>query len=500
MPPPKAPAGWEIEVPKKAKAPVPPEGWEIETPEGPAGVHGSPLEAALAAQAGDVVTVQTPTGPTQLTRDGHPFYSPDEAAKVGEAGTARLKERALAGGVSLMSGGLLGAQQAGLGAAMKWPHPSSGKREGESPLDVYRRIRDQTTRDFEDATRHASPVVPVLGHKVPVLPIIGAALPSLLVPNPVTVMGRMGLSGAIGAEQAASSSQADLTRGEVAPLLKDTARGAGTGLLAAGAAEGLSVPMRAITRGAASRIGDAVARQAGKDSVDVAKEVATLRGKLGAESQNASRMFENTQRAAGGGVAPSGQSMIDPALQGRAMLALSAPATVRLQEKVLSRGIGEIPAQTGVVERLEQELSAKSSGAANEAAERTRDFFAKPTIKTDVLPRVGRHLQNAAISTAAAIPAAVVGGLGYGKVGAGAMLAMGASQGLAKGALSAARTTAANPRLQVGALNSVANFSTAAQNTIQSGARAVTPTQETARPQIIKDRDEQAIQAFLSGG
>ncbi|HAM55951.1 MAG TPA: hypothetical protein DCQ64_11285, partial [Candidatus Rokubacteria bacterium] len=78
---PKVPAGWELEEPAKV-----PDGWVLEQPESATGVPGSPLEKVLAEQKGDVVTVQTPTGPTQFTRDGSPFYSPDEAAQMGQAG------------------------------------------------------------------------------------------------------------------------------------------------------------------------------------------------------------------------------------------------------------------------------------------------------------------------------------------------------------------------------------------------------------------------------
>lgn len=461
---------------------------------------GSPLEQALATQKGDVVTVETPTGPAQFTRAGDPFYSPAEAEKIGAGGGARFKERALETALSFLSGG--GPMVDELAGASKALAPNV---RGSQLLDTYRRGRDEARGDVARATRNASPNVSIAGHQVPVLPLAGAVSTSLLAPNPATVLGRIGLSGVMGAEQAAGDSEADLTQGDVGGFLKDTGRGAGTGLAAGGVAEGLAVPARAIARGAASRIGDAVATRAATDTADVAADIASMRGQLGGESQKMSRMFENTQRASSGGVPPAGVSPIDPALQQRAMLALSEPGTARLQEKVIERTLGEMPGQVGTVTRLEQELAQRSAGAGAEAAQRTSNFFAQPTIRTDVLPRVGRQLQNAAIGTAAALPAAVGFGASGGKAGAIGALLAGAGTGLAKGALNSARTTMANPRLQVGALETVVRGAQTGQRVLQGQARAA-----SASAPLLQNNDEQAsakqaddeaaIQAFLTGG
>lgn len=466
----------------------------------PVAEEGTPLAKALAEQTGDVVTVETPTGPAQFTRSGAPFYSPEEAAKIGAGGGARFKERALETALSFLSGG--GPMVDELAGASKALSPNV---RGSQLLDTYRRGRDEARGDVARATRNASPNVSIAGHQVPVLPLAGAVSTSLLAPNPASVLGRIGLSGAIGAEQAIGDSEADLTQGDVGGFLKDTARGAGTGLAAGGVAEGLAVPIKAIARGAASRIGDVVAARAATDTADVAADIASVRGQLGGESQKMSRMFENTQRATSGGVPPAGASPINPALQQRAMLALSDPGTARLQEKVIERTLGEMPGQVGTVTRLEQELAQRTAGAGAEAAQRTSNFFAQPTITTDVLPRVGRQLQNAAIGTMAAVPAAVGFGATGSKMGAMGALAAGASAGLSRGALSAARTTLSNPRLQAGALETVVRGAQGSQRLLQGEARAVGASapllqnnDEQASPKQVED--EAAIQAFLTGG
>ena len=92
------------------------------------------------------------------------------------------------------------------------------------------------------------------------------------------------------------------------------------------------------------------------------------------------------------------------------------------------------------------------------------------------------------------IPAALGLGSEYGGKGALAALISGAGTGLARGALSSARTTMGNPRLQVGALESLVRASQAGNAALQTGAKMTAATQ----PKLHED--EEAIQAFLSGG
>lgn len=504
MAPPKVPAGWELEGQSLASAktpPKPPEGWELEPPAGPAqgavGVAGSPLERALTEQSGDVVTVETPTGPAKFTRSGDRFYDAEESQQMLDAGGARLKERALATAANMLgNGGLGGPQQAGLLAVTRPWIKSTAARPDEGVIEHYRRIRDATKRDLGEASRTSNVKPEIMGHKVDVLPLLASAAPSIFAPNPAGFLGRIALSGAVGAEQAANASEADLTRGEVLPLLKDTGRGLGYGLATGGVAEGVTAPIKFIARGAASRIGDSVATQAAKDAKAVADEIASTRGQLGAESQKASRMFENTQRAAGGGVAVAGDSPINPVLQGKALLALSDPSTVRLQEKVLNRTLGEMPSQTAVVERLEQELAQKTANASAEAAKRTQDYFAKPVFGSEVAPRLGRIAKGLAVGSTGG---AVLGGAeglytgDFSKLPDRVM--MGAIGGVAGGSglKTMVKNFAANPRAQVGALEALIQASQAGQQAMRTGARSAAPA--AAAPRL--EAEEEAIQAFL---
>lgn len=470
----------------------------------PIAESGSPLEKALAEQSGDVVTVQTPTGPAQFTRSGARFYGPEEAAQLQEVGGAKLKERALATVANTLGrGGLFGPQQAGLAAVTRpWLDGPNGTRPDEGVLEHYRRVRDATSRDLSNASRTADIRPQIMGRKVDILPALASAAPSLMAGGPAGIGGRLLLSTVLGAENAASSSDADLTRGEVLPFLGDTAKGGGFGLVTGGVAEGVTAPMRLIARGAASRIGDSVATQAAKDTEAVAEELAKLKGQLGGESQKMSRMFENTQRAAGGGVAPAGQSPIDPSLQGKALLALSDPSTVRLQEKVLNRTLGEMPGQTAVVERLESELAQKTANASAEAAKRTQDYFAKPVFQTEIAPRLGRLAYNAGTGAATGSAAGAAMGLGSMFTGVGdpltaaaVGLGTGITQGLGKSAITMSRNAMAQPRLQVGALESLIRAAQAGQNVMRAEARSASSVES----RLTAD-EQRAVHAFLSGG
>ncbi len=215
-----------------------------------------------------------------------------------------------------------------------------------------------------------------------------------------------------------------------------------------------------------------------------------------------SRLYENTQRAAGGGVAPMGQSPISPTMQGRALLALSDPTTVRLQEKVLDRTLGEMPGQAATVTRLEQELAQRSAAAGQEAARRTSSYFAEPVFGSEIAPRLGRLAYNAGTGamTGGAAGAALgmgsmLSGVGDPLTAAGVGLATGITQGLGKSAITMSRNALAQPRVQVGALQSLIGASQASQRAMQSGARSVAASE----PRALKEAEEDAVQAFLSG-
>lgn len=422
----------------------------------------------------------------------------EEAAAPIRIGEPSTKEKVLSGALSFLGSGgkaideLRGAHEASKPWSLSdWLSDRIGgampQVSAPSPLDIYRRVRDQTRRDVSQAQREH-----------PVASVIGAVAPQL-VGGGGTLLARLLASGATGAIDAAAGSNSDLTKGEGAQFAKDTGVGGALGLAAGAGGEVLGAGARGIARGAASRLGGVVSSQAAKDAAAVADEVASLRGQLGAESQKASRLFENTQRATGGSL-PPGASAIDPALQQKAMLALSDPATARLQEKVLERSLQEIPGQTAKVTALEQALAQKSAGAGAEAAKRTSDYFAQPVFRTEIAPRLGRVATNIGLGSLAGGAAGI--GEGLYKGGDFSKLpertVTGAIGGLAGGSgfKTMVRNAAASPRVQAAALNGLRASGNAVGTAMSATARGVEPV---ARSRGLTDSEEASISAFLAG-
>lgn len=480
------PRGLSDEEVKALEAPVKgmtDEEVEAQSVDNNTGVPGSPLEKALKAQTGDVVTVETPTGPAKFTRSGARFYDGEDAQQMFDAGGARLKERALETGLSLLSGGgPLLDEGAGYMAGVD--------RDDPSGLKAYQRSRDSARRDVARATRHASPAVEMFGQKVPVLPLIGAAIPSLMAPNPAGVMGRIAATGAVGAEQAAGESEADLTKGEVTPFLRDTGAGLGTGLVAGGVSEAVTAPMRLITRGAASRIGDAAAGQAARDVAQVEREVGHLQGVARAETQKGSRYTENVLRKANGlQVDPS--TVTDPT-QRRAISMLDEQAFKDLADSVANNTMDDVPRQVSRIADAKRAASSAAATAAQDASDRTRDYFRQSTWGTQIQPRLTTLAENAALG---GVAGGVTGGASGLFRGGLDQFADGVISGIGGSALSGgsglktlAKNAMQSPLVQTSALQKLIQASQLAQKATQKGARSAT---------AVGESEENAIQAFL---
>lgn len=453
---------------------------------------GSPLDQAMASQTGDVVTVETPTGPAKFTRGGERFYDPEEAEQIGAGGGARFKERALEEALTFFgNGGPTGALKGMQAVAL----PGGSARAGESLLDTYRRIRAAGNKDVDLATAK-SPEFEVKGVKLKPVALAGAALPSILAPNPVSAFGRIGLGVAIGAEQAAFQSDADLTHGELGKFFSDVGDGAEFGLLAGGAAEGLAAPGRALIGNLAGRIGNNVSRQAAADVERVAKEVAHLKGVARAETQKGSRYTENILRHGNGlTIDPSG--VTDPN-QLASIAATQQPWFKELADEVAANTRTAAPGQKAVIDAAKAEASGAAASAAQDASDRTRDYFKQSTFGSQIQPRLVTLAENALLGGAAGAATGGASGLFRGGLD---QLADGVIAGIGGSALSGgsglktlAKNAMASPLVRTSALESAIRATQGAQSAARGGAKAMTAT----RPQI-KD-DEAAIDAFLTGG
>lgn len=483
---PKVPDGWEIEGQPLASAktaPKVPDGWELDAPvpqarTSPAADPGSPLERALAAQSGDVVTVETPTGPAKFTRSGERFYDAEESAQFQESADARLKERALEGVLSFLSGGgPLLDELAGAGRAL------SVDALGKSKLDEYRKGRDQARRAVDASTRHASPDVEVAGVKIPVLPMLGSAVPSLMAPNPAGPGARILSAVAQGAANAGASSTADLTRGETSDFARDVGTGAGTSLLASGVAEGVAAPFRAIGRGAATQA------QAADDAAQAAiqaardKAVKSATSSLGGVSmgqmasvKNAIQVLEHPQLYPPAALAEAKRLLTSPEGQ-----SLMAQAAANNAEKFFEG----VPREAAARLALSEAQSAAQPGAVSAVAAAQREPLA---LLGDLAKKGWRSVgQRAAMGAAGSALGAGVSAARGGDARDGAMI--GALGGVATpGTLQFLRNQAASPVVQGGANRLTAALMKATERGVTSAGPLVAPVAD------------QRVRARLSAG
>jgi len=308
--------------------------------------------------------VPTPQGPVHLDEYGEPLeaiHTPGGSQDVEAASKEGVLNRILA----TAQGGAQGLvpQMAGLKALAQG---------GD-----YKKARDEARKVVDVATEEAG-----LGYQV-----AGSVLSSGLA-APESMAARLGLSAGLGAVGAGAESGGDL--GEMA-------KGAGIGLVAGGVGEALGAGVRKLGAKLWSTADEALARQAAKDVATVEKEIASLSGQLGGETQKGSRMLENIQRGAAGVTETGGAGAVGDELQGKLIAALREPKAQALAEKVATGALEKFPGQKATIERLEAELAAKAAGAAEEAAKRTSDYFAtsiwqgeiKDRIKNVLAPRFG---------------------------------------------------------------------------------------------------------------
>lgn len=499
MAPPKVPDGWEVETPQAI-----PEGWEVEKPaDAPTSPvePGTPLDKALKAQTGDVVTVDTPTGPAKFTRSGSRFMTGDELSTAMKSGPGP-GERVLEGALSFLSGGgPLLDEMAGYSKAID-PRVGmkhlAGKVTGDaapSPLEVYRRARDSARRDVSMATRNASPVADVMGLKVPVLPALGAIAPTLATGNPATVLGRIGLSGVLGAEQAVGGSQADLTRGEVADFGKDVLVGGGAGLAAGGAAEGLSAPFRMLSGKLGTLAGeakDAVAAATQKTKDEAVKSAVGGLGRVVATQGNSMETVLEALR--------NPQWFDDATVQAAYRLAESPEGKVLLS-RAAQNNMAKLTQSLNAEDAARQALdAAKSAAAPSAVASEVAAKTAPSAILSDVGGKAWKSIGQRALLGAAG------SGLGAGaawltgadpKVGAG----IGASAGfMPQGALQFMRNQAASPTVRYGATSLIGRLLESEAGGVAKGAAMVSPLGQQGARETADEREEASISAFLNGG
>lgn len=460
------------------------------------GVPDSPLRKALASQPGDVVSVDTPTGPVKMTRGGDRVLSSGESANQVNAGSARFKEDALKYGLAALSSGAQGAIPALSGALTATSPPSliaagatalGGRDPRQVIADAYRRARDSAAHTTEDAEQSGGLSAALLGQ-----------VPSVAL-GPASAAGRVGVNALVGLANGGFRSKGDITKGDVGGVTKDA-------LIAAGVSGGLSFGGEGLGNltgaigGKMGRIADS-AEQATVDAERAALEKAanSARGALGGETSSGARTLEQAQAAIAD---PS----VDPAVKAKAAAWLATPEAQALRNSVLDNSIDRGAGQTGRIADARQAFTDASANIPGRAAQQAADKLDPSAVLSNLGGRANRSIIQPALAAAggaslgAAVGSAADFALGDehhqgGLLGAGA----GAAGALRPGALQMMRNVAKYPPAQALAARTLQKAA-GVEGAGVRGASGVMAHAAVVKSELKKPKDQQeedAISAFL---
>lgn len=449
------PEGFEIDT-------APPEGFELDTPAAPewAGemppwlksavksgrakrVSSAPMEGPEGFATQDIFEVQTPQGPGRVNTRGDYLPSDDEMAVWRKASEARtklggLKETGRLGlqdAVAALDAGSFSASPnlAGLHALTMWPvDPKTGAKSPHSnPMEAYRAARDAMDATRDEAKRKAG-----------VLPQVVGMLPGSLVGAPATALGRIGYGGALAGIQAAGESEADVTKGEVGPFLKDVGAGAGIGAATAGLAEGVTAPLRLLGGKATQAAGKAEAKQLAEEIATRTANAASKRGSAGAETRKVLLTIQEATEALSDPRASS-------AVKAAAQELLDSPAAQKAVEAARLNKFQAFMSDAGNAQALRDLASQEATNIGGRAAEATAEKIAPGAVASEMggkfMKSVGQRLALSGVGGAAG--AGIAAATGHDK-GAGAGIGAGAGFAAPAGLVQFIRNSAGNPRLQ----------------------------------------------------
>lgn len=212
-----------------------------------------------------------------------------------------------------LEAGLRGLKQ---GATFGFGDELTGLAESALTRKTYKQARDEA-RANDQAAEEAHPVVYGAGE-------LGGGLATALVPGGAAARGALaGVKGAAlaGAAYGAGSSEADLTEGDVGGLARDTAVGAGAGVVAHGAVKVAGKAVKAVAPKARAAL-EKYARSETEDLLGGAAKSAAGRAALGA----------------GAGLYSGDEDQVGSALKGAA-LAVAVPAAHRAASKAVKAAI-----------------------------------------------------------------------------------------------------------------------------------------------------------------
>lgn len=359
----------------------------------------SPLAKAAAEQTGDVLEIQTPTGPWRGTREGVPVLSAEEATAHMDP---LLKERRLQGIASLAQGASLGlaGPVAGANAVKDRLREYIGKKltgEQAAPLgDTYQKAADSTRASLNEATREGSPTVriPFTQAELPVLPMVGGMATMSPIGAASGAASRMLGMGYTGGLQSAGESDFDPA---------DTATGALASMAVAApfeAAGGLAgyLAKRAGLKSRAAHVAD-IGQDLSKAEKAKASALGSV-GSIGAQQQNALTWYDDVL---------SGRIKVSPEVLERAQSV--DPAMLQsLRDRAAMNAIERLgrlaPAEDAARAELAQAVEfAKPEAAAARSGERIASAYTDQAQKvvSSVAPRVATGLAADVLGTGSAV-------------------------------------------------------------------------------------------------
>jgi hypothetical protein len=297
----------------------------------------TPFEKALAEQPGErFVTVQTPDGPVQLTREGVMVPSPSDVERAKQLEKAKADEASAGTALALASGSPLFGPVMGLRGLLTGEGYTKARRYAQSEADKAAAAGPKLPES-----------IPLVGG-APVLPMVGGAastFPAGAVRGPLALAGvagkplaaaasRVALSGGIGALQGYLGGPSSLMQGDVAGTAKETAMGLGGGLAGGAVGEGLGFGL--------SKAAGALPRLAERFAVEQAIKAGTGGGRMRNILRKEGYLTPEQQRE-------FGQELIDLGLlKGPAGLPRSATGT---HEALLAQ-LGASGEQLGSIRKL----------------------------------------------------------------------------------------------------------------------------------------------------
>lgn len=245
---------------------------------------------------------------------------------------------------------------------------------------------DDIVKNYDKGFESTKRAIETAEKNEPVSSLAGAVAPAL-VGNPGSALGRVGLGAAQSGTNAFLDSEAKLSKGELGKLATDTAIGAGIGAGFAGAGEAVGAGLGRLSSKIFGKTDDIFKAQTQVEQRGIEESISSASGKLGAETQKASRAIENIQRGAQGISEESGLGAVSSLVKQELVDFLGESTTREVVEQVAKNSVANAKSGKAAMAEAAQALKDALSERGTELA-RAEKYFGESVWKKDVLPRL----------------------------------------------------------------------------------------------------------------